>query len=102
MVRRLSDPDGMGATPTHQADVHAIETDIWGPKDGHQGEILLPVPFQEPKRITRGCQEVCSTWREEQVARAVTKRSTKMAAWEALRQLVHRQRVACGAAPPVI
>jgi len=57
MVRRLSDPDGMGATPTHQADVHTIDTDIWGPKDGHPGEIPLPVPFQEPKRIARGCQE---------------------------------------------
>ena len=51
MVRRLSDPDGMGATPTHQADTQAIETDIWGPKDGSPGEIPLPVPFEEPKRI---------------------------------------------------
>jgi len=28
MVRRLSDPDGMGATPTHQADVQTVDTDI--------------------------------------------------------------------------
>src|SRR6266702_6250588 len=31
-------------------------------------------------------QKVCSTWREEQFARAVAKRSTKMAAQEALHQ----------------
>ncbi len=47
----------MGATPTHQADVHQINANIWGPKEGCPGEILLPVPFQEPKRVTRGCQE---------------------------------------------
>src|SRR6266571_8837689 len=47
----------MGATPTHQVDVSAINTDIWGPKDGHAGEIPLPVPFQEAKCITRGRQE---------------------------------------------
>jgi len=47
----------MGATPTHQADMHTIDTDIWGPKDSHLGEIPIPVPFQEPKRITRGHQE---------------------------------------------
>ena len=47
----------MGATPTHQADVHTIDANIWGPKDGHAGEIPLPVPFWEAKRITRGHQE---------------------------------------------
>src|SRR6266702_2493 len=57
MVRRLSDPDGMGATPTHQADVQEADTDIWGPKDGRPGEILLPVPFHEPKRITNSATE---------------------------------------------
>ncbi len=57
MVRRLSDPDGMGATPTHQADVQVVDTDIWGPKDGSLGEILLPVPFWEPKHDTKGHQE---------------------------------------------
>ncbi len=54
MVRRLSDPDNMGATPTHQADVQDVDTDIWEPKDGHPGEILLPVPFKEPKHIASG------------------------------------------------
>ncbi len=54
MVRRLSDPDEMGATPTHQADVGTIDNDIWGPKDGHAGEIPLPVPFREVKCNTRG------------------------------------------------
>ncbi len=57
MVRRLSDPDNMGATPTHQADVQTADTDIWGPKDGHPGEIPLPVPFKEPKYITSGNTE---------------------------------------------
>ncbi len=57
MVRRLSDPDGMGATPTHQADVQDVDTDIWGPKDGRLGEIPLPVPFREPKRITNSATE---------------------------------------------
>jgi len=57
MVRRMSDPDNMGATPTHQADVQDVDTDIWGPKDGHPGEIPLPVPFHEPKRITNSAAE---------------------------------------------
>jgi len=57
MVRRLSDPDGMGATPTHQADVQEADTDIWGPKDSRPGEIPLPVPFHEPKRITNSATE---------------------------------------------
>jgi len=57
MVRRLSDPDNMGATPTHQADVQEVDTNIWGPKDGRLGEIPLPVPFREPKRITNSAME---------------------------------------------
>ncbi len=57
MVRRLSDPDNMGATPTHQSDVQEADTDIWGPKDGRLGEIPLPVPFKEPKYITSGHME---------------------------------------------
>jgi len=40
----------MGATPTHQCEVQEIDTDIWGPKDSHQGEIPLPVPFKESRR----------------------------------------------------
>jgi len=47
----------MGATPTHQADVQEVDADIWGPKDGHPGEIPLPVPFREPKRITNSATE---------------------------------------------
>ncbi len=74
MVRRLSDPDNMGATPTHQADVQNVDTDIWGPKDGRPGEILLPVPFREPKRITNSTMEgllnvkgqaICESHRKE-------------------------------------
>ncbi len=57
MVRQMSDPDGMGATPTHQADVQDIETNIWGPKDGHPGEIPLPVPFKEPKYLANSNTE---------------------------------------------
>ncbi len=57
MVRRMSDPDNMGATPTHQADVQEVDANIWGPKDSHQGEIPLPVPFREPKRITNSAAE---------------------------------------------
>src|SRR6266702_2241820 len=48
MVRRVSDPDRMGATPTHQSDTQDADTDIWGAKDGHEGEIPLPVPFRNP------------------------------------------------------
>ncbi len=74
MVRRVSDPDGMGATPTHQADVQEIDANIWGPKDGSPGEIPLPVPFEEPKRIAGRDQKglltverraVCKSHRQE-------------------------------------
>src|SRR6266702_2455793 len=57
MVQRLSDPDGMGATPTHQAEVHKINTAIWGPKDGSAGKIPLPVPFHNPNQSTKHHQE---------------------------------------------
>ncbi len=57
MMRRLSDPDNMGATPTHQTEVQDVDTDIWGPKDSHPGEIPLLVPFREPKRITNSATE---------------------------------------------
>jgi len=57
MVQRLSDPDGMGATPTHQAEVHEINTIIWGPKDGSAGKIPLPVPFHDPNQSAKHAQE---------------------------------------------
>ncbi len=57
MVWQLSDPDGMGATPTHQTKVHKINTAIWGPKDGSTGKILLPVPFHDPNQSTKHTQE---------------------------------------------
>jgi len=47
----------MGATPTHQADVCEVDTDIWGPKDGRAGEILLPVPFCVSKHHAEEPQE---------------------------------------------
>ena len=74
MVRRLSDPDNMGATPTHQADVQDVDTDIWGPKDGRPGEIPLPVPFRDPQCITNSTMEgllnvegraICKSHRQE-------------------------------------
>src|SRR6266702_6254969 len=64
----------MGATPTHQADIQDIDADIWGPKDGSLGEIPLPVPFKEPKRITNSATEgllnvegraICKSRRQE-------------------------------------
>jgi len=57
MVQRMSDPDGMGATLTHQAEVHEINTAIWGPKDGSAGEIPLPVPFHNPNQCSKRPQE---------------------------------------------
>ncbi len=57
MVRRLSDPDNMGATPTHQTDVQEADTNIWGPKDGHPGKIPLPVPWRKSKQIADGATE---------------------------------------------
>ncbi len=67
----------MGATPTHQADVQDVDTNIWGPKDGHPGEIPLPAPFKEPKRITNSATEgllnvegqaICKSRRKEKHA----------------------------------
>ncbi len=45
--------------------------------------------------------KVCSTWKDKQFTKAVAKRSARMAAREALRRSVHRQRVAHGATPTV-
>src|SRR6266702_6776894 len=56
--------------------------------------------FGNPSRTQQAIMKVCSTWREEQFARAITKRSAKMAAWEALRRLAHQQCRGCGAVPP--
>ncbi len=57
MVQRMSDPDGMGATPTHQSDTHEADTDNWGPKTGSAGEIPLPVPFRDPNNNKKRHQE---------------------------------------------
>src|SRR6266702_1428806 len=46
-------------------------------------------------------RKVCSTWRDEQFAKAVARRSAKMAAWAALRRSAHQQCADHGAAPPV-
>ncbi len=50
MVQRLSDPDGMGATPTHQTETEDLDTELWTAKEG--GEHALPVPFQLPGQAT--------------------------------------------------
>src|SRR6266702_1149722 len=47
-------------------------------------------------------RKVCSTWRDEQFAKAVARRSAKMTAREALRRSVHWRRADRGAALPVI
>src|SRR6266702_3804588 len=55
---------------------------------------------ESPSASQTALKKVCSMWRDEQFAKAVAKRSAKMAAWEALRRTVHRQHTACGVAPP--
>src|SRR6266702_115330 len=58
-------------------------------------------PSKNQSTLQLAMRKVCSTWREEQFAKAVAKRSAKMAAQEALRWPVHWQRTDCGAALPV-
>src|SRR6266581_9047648 len=58
-------------------------------------------PFTNQRESQIVLRKVCSTWRDEQFAKAVAKRSARMAAREALRRLVHRQRADRGAAPLV-
>ncbi len=38
VLRELSDPDGMGATPTHQADTQVLDHELW------EAEGVLQVP----------------------------------------------------------
>src|SRR6266702_1254990 len=57
-------------------------------------------PFTSQRESQTALRRVCSTWRDEQFARAAAKRSARMAAREALRRLVHQQRADRGAAPP--
>src|SRR6266702_171039 len=58
-------------------------------------------PFTNQSASQIALRKVCSTWKDEQFAKAVAKRSAKMAAWEALHRSVHRQRADHGAALPV-
>ena len=58
--------------------------------------------FRSPRRMQEAVIKVCSTWRDKQFTRAATKRNTKIAAQEALRQSVHQRCMACGVTPPVI
>src|SRR6266702_2790387 len=55
---------------------------------------------RNPSASQATIKKVCSTWRDEQFARAVAKRSARMAAREALHWSVHWQCVARGVAPP--
>jgi len=57
MVWQVSDPDGMGATPTHQAKTQAINTDIWESKGGSGEKGMLPVPFWDPSCKAKGPKE---------------------------------------------
>src|SRR6266702_4606740 len=59
-------------------------------------------PFANQSASQTALRKVCSTWRDEQFAKAVAKRSAKMAAQEALCRSVHRQRADRGAAPLAI
>jgi len=58
--------------------------------------------FGNPSSSQEAAKKVCLMWREEQFAKAVAKRSAKMAALEALRWSVHQQHAACGATPPAV
>src|SRR6266702_1397090 len=58
-------------------------------------------PFMNQRESQTALRKVCSTWRDEQFAKAVAKRSARMAAREALRRAVHRRRADHGAAPLV-
>src|SRR6266702_4561284 len=58
-------------------------------------------PFANQSASQRALRKVCSTWRDEQFAKAVAKRSAKMAAREALCRSARRQRAARGVVPPV-
>src|SRR6266702_389209 len=66
-----------------------------------RGRSRFQSPFTNQSASQIALQKVCSTWRDEQFAKAVAKRSARMAAREALRRSVHRQRVDRGAAPLV-
>src|SRR6266702_1040310 len=57
-------------------------------------------PFTTQIKAQSTLKRTCSTWRDEQLTRAVVKRSGQLAAWEALHWQAHWQRAACGAAPP--
>src|SRR6266702_369443 len=59
-------------------------------------------PFKSQSASQTALRKVCSTWKDEQFAKAVAKRSAKMAAREALHRQVHQQRADRGAAPLVI
>src|SRR6266702_2996164 len=58
-------------------------------------------PFTNQSASQIALRKVCSTWRDEQFAKAVAKRSARMAAREALHRSVHRQHADRGAAPLV-
>src|SRR6266702_6052685 len=58
-------------------------------------------PFASLRESQTALRKVCSTWRDEQFAKAIAKRSARMAAREALRRAAHQRRADRGAAPLV-
>src|SRR6266702_6334755 len=56
--------------------------------------------FATQSAMHKTVHKVCLQWRDELFAKAVARRTAKLAAREALRWSVHRQREACGAETP--
>src|SRR6266702_8208419 len=56
--------------------------------------------FATHSAMHKTVHKICSRWKDEQFARAAARRNAKLAAWEALRRSVHRQREARGAGTP--
>ncbi len=51
ILREMSDPDGMGATPTHQADTEALDNELW------EAEGVLRVPPRVGRIEAAGAEE---------------------------------------------
>ncbi len=100
MVRRLSDPDNMGATLPAKPKCKTSILTFGDLKTVVQAKSHYWSPSGNLSISQAALRKVCSMWRDKQFVRAIAKRSAKMAAWEALHRSVHQQRTACGAVPP--
>jgi len=58
-------------------------------------------PFKTQIALQNATKKVCSTWREEQFARAITKRCRWLAVREAVHQTAHQRCKAHGVEPQV-